>query len=399
MERREVIINVRDLVYAVIRRWRLLVIVGLAGGAVVAGCLFWTSWRAQAKEAQSEEELVADEEEVNPIEEEISAIEEQIADNLEKIEEDQEQIEKKEESIALWEEVREEAWQRIGEYENVLSFAADAVETAAAQAQGDLAAAMVAANDGIVALRKWIITIGQTIEALQGEIETLQEEIDTVLPEKNEQLLEDIEELKEALAEEAEAESEPDADAEDGISVRKLLKGAIFGVLAGLVIAGAYLFLRYCLERKLHDADTLRLRYRYFFLGSLYRPFQKGNRLDRALADWAGYPADGDEESAYRGVAASLMAQEETGTIFLTGTVPTDWLEEVSEKLAPRLSAAGIMLEVQPGFVRSPEGILRLKNRPVIVAEAKDRSALGGMDRQAELLEAVGARVVGAILL
>lgn len=396
MERQEVIINARDLIYSVIRRWRVLVLAALIGCAAAVGYQFLPK-KASPAAAQSGSESG---EQSLSIEQQISEKKGQLEANTQKIEANRETIVRKEEAVAEQEQALEENGQLIEEYQKVLSAAEDALKTAAPEAQGEIVLAMNGANDGIRDLQSKNLTIRQEIINLQQEAADLQQEADTALPQANERLTREIEALEKSAAEAAEQKDDAKKDAKRGISAGGLAVGALAGMLAGVILSGGYLFVRYCLERKLHDAGTLRMRYQYFILGSLYKPSEKGGRLDRAFADWAGYPFELDEEKAYGVIAANItVLEEKPETILLTGTVPAERLQRIGEEIGKRLAANGITIQVHPDAASSPEGILRIKNSPVIVAEAKDWSRLGDMDRQDELIAAAGARVVGAILI
>ena len=181
----------------------------------------------------------------------------------------------------------------------------------------------------------------------------------------------------------------------------KIVRQALLGFAVGICAAAVFFACLYFLGRRLKTGRELGRRYELALLGEVShsRARRKGKGIDR-LIEKLEFGKGTDLENELDS-AASMIGRDMDGTeILLTGSLEEKALRPVYEGLAARLQEKGIRLTMQAEFPRNSKAVeASVKADAVILAEEKGKSRIRDLDRTAEILAAGNAKVLGAVLL
>lgn len=342
--RSDEVIDLRNLWFYMLRKWRLILMIGLIG-AVLFGSVQGIMLLTAVPEAVMSEE-------------EIEAAEETIADNEENIEKKKEDRSRtKEELASLY--AAQETYDQI-------------FETAAAEDVRDSEKALA------------LLTISEKIRDLQSQITSKLQRIDTVnseieaLREKNAELQESIEERVEL----------PGAS--------RIVSRTIVGLLFGALLACMYIWLRYYTARTMRSEEDLSRRFGIPVLASLYNPKTRSGKIDCWIEKRAGTQTVNPERQ-YVVAATKLKVLAEEQDILVTGTVDRQQLESVAKGLMDNLVESQ-RVTVSEDPVRYPEVLLQ-NVRNVVLVENVNESDMTAVEHLVEFLELSDRKIVGAVVL
>ena len=177
---------------------------------------------------------------------------------------------------------------------------------------------------------------------------------------------------------------------------------AIFGFVLGVFPTIVVCILFYLFSGKLKTARELKNRYDLCLLGEINhsRAWWKGKGLDWVLEKLEFGKKKKDLNTELAGTAALLDAEKDGKNIILTGTLEEKELKKVYDGLAPKLQEKGISLELQPDYLQNSDAVAASgKTESVLLVEEKYKSKVKDLNRMAEMLTIENAKVIGAILL
>ena len=179
--------------------------------------------------------------------------------------------------------------------------------------------------------------------------------------------------------------------------VWKAVKYGVIGAAAGLFLAAAFLMIRLVLEDRLNSTDEIAQRYGLPVLGT-----QTGGRklakLDRAVAGKLGIDAKNSEQAAAEFTAANVKIHlKDGGKLLLVGTCGEEKLNAVKQALAPLLEGVGIT--VVGNVNDSAEAVSALQeNGAVICVEEWKKAAHKEIRRELQTVGDSASRNLGMIV-
>lgn len=184
---------------------------------------------------------------------------------------------------------------------------------------------------------------------------------------------------------------------EPGLHIAKI---SVIGAAVGVVILVVLYTVLYILKGKLNNSRDLTERYKIPIFGefSATNKCHTGKGLDHLIARWELGNNVLSDDTVNDSVAALIAENQEAKKLLLVSTLPTDKLNAIKEALAKRLPEKNI--EVQADATQNSNAITEAsKADAIIIAEAKGVSRLKNIDRVAENLIIAKANVIGAIIL
>ena len=415
-------IDLKDLCIYVLRKWRVILIVMLAGAAVMGGykalvvpaptedAALVTANTAKVTEhkttietnkaaiTSNEAAIVSNEAAIKANEESIKTTQQKIQNTRDAIQDQRDAIKEIEGVIEAYEDSLEEARQMLGS--NVSS-----------ETRVELLAQIPNLTSNIYSSNTRITSAEQQIKSYQIEINNLELSIEN-LRDQNEKVLEDIEKLEKKNQELEKKNDELDEEIEKLNEEMKpravragtgsIIKSAVLGAFLGAFVVCGCVFLQYFFYKKLRSADELKERYGYYILGNLYRPKQKkSGPIDRILDRWADFSAPLDTAEEYRLIAARIrMASEKTPLkLMVTGTVDAASLEQVGHKLKELLPDGSYSICTEENLTYNARALEQVRQYAVVLVEAADVSDKREVAKLVEILQISKVEVVGAVVL
>ena len=211
----------------------------------------------------------------------------------------------------------------------------------------------------------------------------------------NKAMTDDQKALQEArkTLDELEAKKEP---TEPGDHVKKM--AAIGFIVGAILLAGLYLF-GYVLNGRLKDSSVLTEQYGLPVFGEFRKngSLHHGRSLDKLISKWELGKDKADPQTVYDRIASLIEEQGEDKTLLLFSTLPEEKLRPVRESLASRLP--GKTIETTGSFQENGEAIAEAaKAETVVLVEEKGVSRQKDIDSMAEALIISKANVIGAIV-
>jgi len=181
-------------------------------------------------------------------------------------------------------------------------------------------------------------------------------------------------------------------------SVRKYL---VVGFAAGIFLVAVCYGLAYLLGGKLHSEKELRERYGYRLLG-IVSPVEKNGLfqwVDRLLKRLEGAERQATGDEAYQLVAINLTnLVGKNKNIVTTGTIDISKLQKLTESVAASLKE--VTLSVAENVNMTAETLKRLPEYDaVILVEEKDKSSLAEIQKEQETITALNKPILGYVLL
>ncbi len=192
---------------------------------------------------------------------------------------------------------------------------------------------------------------------------------------------------------ELEASGEPSAP---GTRVKRMI---VIGFLLGAFLLACVYILRYVTNGRLKTHHDLDRRFSLPILGELGFSGSKhhGKGLDKWIDKWYCRNRIPDEKTVFDSIAALINEQKDADSLLLTSTLSEEKLNGIGEELVSRLE--GKTLKMQAGFLSNSAAIQDAGTADtVILYEEKNVSRMQEIDRMAESLMIGKANVLGAIL-
>ena len=192
--------------------------------------------------------------------------------------------------------------------------------------------------------------------------------------------------------------SEPSEPDHYRMGVKTAIKYALIGAFLGAVaMIGIYIF-SYVLGGKLHTAEDFRERYGIPVYGDFVhsRARKPGKGIDRLLEKKEFERDRVDERQLLEGIGTLIRKNTAGKELLLTGTISKEKLDSLREKLTGVMKEFSISAE--PDFIHNPGAISASKDAAyVLLVEEKYTTRIREIDREAEMLAVNGTTVSGFI--
>ena len=199
------------------------------------------------------------------------------------------------------------------------------------------------------------------------------------------------------------SELEESGKVEAGLSTRAILKQALKWAIIGFVIgafllAGLYLVL-FVLRGTLSGGDDLSVQYHLPVLGEFEKSasIHGGKGLDKLLAKMEGV---GKEPASvlYDRIAALISQKSEIKTLTLLSTLPAEKLADLRKELSSRLPV--LTVESEGDYLRNGEAISKAAaSDAIVLVEERDVSKNKAIDSMIKALLISKANVLGAVVI
>ena len=184
------------------------------------------------------------------------------------------------------------------------------------------------------------------------------------------------------------------------IKKNDVVKYALIGFVIGAFVMACFYAFHYVLGGRLVNSCEISEKYNLLILDEVVRSSSiHGNKgLDRFLAKWEVGKNKTNAETMYNNISALIAEQQEAKDVLLVSTLKTDKLKTIKEALAARVE--DITFEARGNFLTDSEAITEAsKAAAVILVEEKNTSRIKNIERMAESLMISRANVTGAIVL
>lgn len=179
-----------------------------------------------------------------------------------------------------------------------------------------------------------------------------------------------------------------------------VIKFALIGFAIGAFVMACFYAFHYALGGRLVNSSEISEKFNLPILEEAVRSSSIHNNkgLDKLLAKWEMGKNKTDQEKMYNNISALIAEQQEAKDVLLVSTLKTDKLKTIKEALATRIDDKSI--EAKGNFLTDSEAITEAaKAAAVILVEKKDTSRIKDIERMAESLMISQANVIGAIVL
>ena len=223
--------------------------------------------------------------------------------------------------------------------------------------------------------------------------------IDSGLSARQDEINKQILEWQEALKEQKEALN----DIEDQDEPRKpvgIKKFAAIGFILGGFLTALFHAIKYIMSGTLHHSGELSDRFDLPVYGEFRksRARRPGKGLDGLFEKWEFKRASSDAVVVNE-IVALLRERHGGKRVLLTGTVSQDKLMDLSRKLLPGLEGA-LRLDAQGDILADSAAIAAASGADaVVLVEEKYASRMKGIEREAELLLMGSANVAGCVMI
>ena len=224
---------------------------------------------------------------------------------------------------------------------------------------------------------------------------------DPSLSSQQEKLNSDIVSYQAALKKNRQALNEIEDEDEPEPPGTHIKRNAAIGFILGAVLLAGIYFLGYIFSDRLTTREELSERYALRIYGEFpkSRARRPGKGLDGVFEKWERKRAAQGPEEIYGDIAALIGKNCASGSVLLTGTVSEDRLRPLCDQLRGRLGDS-VKLEMQADFLRNSGGIDQATQADaVILVEEKYVSQGREIERVAETLAISGAKVCGGIII
>lgn len=248
------------------------------------------------------------------------------------------------------------------------------------------------------------LSTGKAQEIGAHELSLVSKEIslkaDEDLPGKQEALAKSIKENQEALQEARQKLDSLEASGEPKAPGQHLVKMSVIGFIIGTALLVFLYALIYILNGRLKSSRELAERYKLPIYGNYTSSgcIHFGKGLDKLLIKWELGKGNPDDETVCDNIAALINEKPKAKNLLLVSTLSAKKLEKLKEALLKRLPEYSV--KIQADLNHNSEGISEaVKADAVILVEEKGVSYLKDIDRMAENLIIAEANVIGAIML
>lgn len=190
-------------------------------------------------------------------------------------------------------------------------------------------------------------------------------------------------------------------------AVKSMIKYIIIGGVLGVFLAAAYDVFLYLISDKLHDRKALRNRYQLKLIGDLseQKYGKLFGKLDRWLAKVFGQNVlNVSQEEVYQVIAANLsvLSSNEKGNreYLITGSVTEDSLKSIQSKLNSLGRLKEINLTCGGNITTTALTIEKAsKCDGIILVEKLNSSSMAEIEREIEALKNIGKDILGVVLI
>ncbi len=253
--------------------------------------------------------------------------------------------------------------------------------------------------------RLWAVSRPQALKIGEHTLTLMAEDtllrMDDELSDKKDEINQKLIELQESLTEQRETLIALEGKKEPSAPGKRPWRDGLIGfVLGGLLLAGIYAA-KYAMGGRLHTGNELVEHYGIPVFGEYWksRARRPGRGLDRLFESWERRRGDADDEAVLAGIAALLREKYAGGKVLLVGTVAEEKLRSLAERLRDELED-GVALDVRAGFPADASAVSAAGNADaVLLVEEKHRSDTRAIEREIEILAIGSANVGGCILL
>ena len=188
------------------------------------------------------------------------------------------------------------------------------------------------------------------------------------------------------------------APGKPGDGIKKM---AFFGFLIALAFSLLLFGIQYVASGRFHESRDLTARYQLPVYGELVHSrawnHHPGKLVDRLLENWEFRKKMRNRDTVYDTLAALIRDRMASGTLLVTGTLPTEKMKPLAEALKSRLPD-GPEITVRGNLANDSETLTEAsKADAVIVVEEMHVSRVKDVDRIAELLSIGDANAIGFI--
>ncbi len=189
-------------------------------------------------------------------------------------------------------------------------------------------------------------------------------------------------------------------------AIKSLMKFFIVGIVLGVVLATAYHIFMFLFSDKLHDRKKLSNRYQLKLIGDLSKPkygklFKK---LDRWLAKIFGQVvANASQDDIYQIMAANIVvlsSVDHTRDYLITGSVSEETLESIQKKLINMNKLKEMKFNCSGNIATTALTIEKASHCDgIILVEKLYESRISEIEREIEMVKNIGKVILGVILI
>ena len=181
---------------------------------------------------------------------------------------------------------------------------------------------------------------------------------------------------------------------------KETIKFFLIGFLIGLFLSVCVYLFHYVLCGKLTSGKALSEQYNIPLFGEFVKSSSIHNNrgFDKIISKWELAKNKQNKEKIYDNISSLIAGQQQTDKILLVSTLNEDKLDPVKEALISRIE--GIVIETKSVFPADSKAITETANAAeVILVEEKNHSKNKNIEHMAETLMINRANVIGAIVL
>lgn len=184
----------------------------------------------------------------------------------------------------------------------------------------------------------------------------------------------------------------------DNNIIRKTIKYAVIGVIAGLFLAYVYGCFVYVVSDKVYIGDEISNRFGLRIIGRLASGKNK-SVIDKCICKAEGRIYAKTTDANYRVIAENIIGMKEKhSSIFMTGCVEDARLKDICERIAPLLS--NITVKTGGDIFNNPEAVNGLaKCDAVILVEQCGKSKYSVISSEINKAEWFGKTVIGCVVI
>lgn len=387
-------IDLKKLCIYVLRKWKVLLIVLLAGAA-----LFGVVKAFSAPELVTDTALVeTNQAKIGEYQAALSTAQSTLAANESTIASNTNQVSINEAAIEDQNQTLKDLQEVLDTHEQTLAQLEDMQDSDLSGDQQVVVLDRISEiTERIYNLNADMAEVRESIRSYRGQIKTLQRD--------NENLEAGIETLTESIEKQQteidrlNTEMEPK---EVPVGIGDIAKFSIIGAFLGIFLVCIWFGLNYIFGKKLKDEQDLIDRYGFYILGVFNAVnTAKQDIINRLLDKWAGIKGDQNEEDEYRLIAAKIQMTEsrQPTHLMVTGTLSAETLVGVERKLKDLLPAEKYEVHTAENLAYNSDVLTQIKQYEVVLVEQKNASDLREIEKLAEVLSVSKVHVIGAVVL
>ncbi len=180
------------------------------------------------------------------------------------------------------------------------------------------------------------------------------------------------------------------------------VKKAVLGAIVGAVLVCCWVFLRYLMDGTLQSQEEISEQVGIPVLGSIYVKAlsPKQGKIDQLLDKLEGAGKAVDEAAVCEVAAAKLrVTAGDNKKVLLTGTLPAEKLQEVSEKLQSAMPESALNIAAVENIASNATAILQIPECTILLVEAVGETKMKEFTKMLEMLLQSKAKIAGAFIL